>query len=195
MRKLIVSTFLSLDGVMQAPGLPDEDTSGGFDQGGWQIDYFDEVFGETLMQGFAATDALLLGRKTYDIFAAFWPVQPDDDPIAPTMNGFDKFVVTRTLDEAEWVNSEVIKGDVVAEIKKLKERPGKDIRVIGSGDLSQTLIENDLVDEYQLVVHPLVLGSGKRLFRDGTASTKLRLVDSKPTTKGVLILTYVPDHS
>jgi dihydrofolate reductase len=195
MRKLVVSTFLTLDGVMQAPGGSDEDTEGGFEHGGWQLVYFDEIFGKTIMDGFAATDALLLGRKTYDIFAAFWPNQPDDDPIAPTMNAFDKYVVTRTLDEAEWVNSKVIKGDVVAEIKKLKEQAGKDIRVIGSGDLAQTLMANDLVDEYQLVIHPLVFGTGKRLFRDGTKPTKLRLVDRTTTTKGVAILTYVPDRS
>ena len=194
MRKLIVSTFLTLDGVMQAPGKTDEDTEGGFTEGGWQLAYFDDVFGQTVMQQFGSTDAFLLGRKTYEIFAAYWPHQPDDDPIAPTMNAFDKFVVTRTLDEAEWVNSHIVKGDVPTEIKKIKESTGKDIRVIGSGQLVQTLMENDLVDQYDVMIHPLVIGNGKRLFREGTPATKLRLVDNNVSTTGVLILSYVPDR-
>lgn len=192
MRRLIVGEFLTLDGVMQAPGGADEDTEGGFDHGGWQMAYFDEIFGQTVMEGLAAADALLLGRKTYEIFAAFWPNQPEGDPIAPTMNAFDKFVVSSTLESAEWVNSTVIRNDVVGEIKKLKERPGKDIRVIGSGELTQTLIEQDLVDEYSLMIHPIVLGKGKRFFREGTPPTRLKLVDSTTTSAGVLILTYVP---
>ena len=194
MRKLIVSTFLTLDGVMQAPGKADEDTEGSFTQGGWQLGYFDDVFGQTVMQEFASTDALLLGRKTYDIFAAHWPHQPEGDPIAPMMNAFDKYVVTTTLDQADWVNSHIVKGDVPAEIKEIKESTGKDIRVIGSGELVQTLMENDLVDQYDLMIHPLVIGSGKRLFREGTPSTKLRLVDNNVSTTGVVILTYVPDR-
>jgi dihydrofolate reductase len=193
MRKLIVSEFLTLDGVMQAPGLPDEDPEGGFSRGGWQTSYFDEVFGKTLMEGFASTDALLLGRKTYEIFARHWPNQPDSDPIAPTMNGFDKFVVSTTLDSVDWVNSQLIKDDVVAEVRKIKEQPGKDIRVIGSGQLVQTLIENDLVDQFDLMIHPLALGEGKRLFRGSTASTKLKLVNNNVSTTGVIILTYVPE--
>ena len=195
MRKLILGEFLTLDGVMQAPGQSDEDTEGDFTHGGWQMSYFDEIFGQTIMEAFAATDALLLGRKTYEIFAAHWPNQPEDDPIAPTMNAFDKYVVSNTLEQATWVNSTIIRGDVPGEIERLKEQQGKNIQVIGSGELAQTLIEHDLIDEYSLMIHPLILGTGKRLFREGTPSRRLRLVDSKPTSTGVLILTYVPEPS
>jgi dihydrofolate reductase len=193
MSKVVVSTFLSLDGVMQAPGGPDEDRSGGFEHGGWQMPYFDEVGGQAVAQGFATTDGLLLGRKTYEIFAAYWPNQPTDDPFAAAMNGMQKYVASRTLQEPlQWSNSTLLKGNVGEEGNKLREQPGKDLQVIGSGEFAQTLIDNDLVDEYRLMVHPIVLGTGKRLFRDGSKKTALRLVDSTTTTTGVLILTYQP---
>jgi dihydrofolate reductase len=193
MPRIVVSEFLTLDGVMQAPGDPNEDRSGGFDQGGWQLAYFDDIFGSTMMEAFGATGGMLLGRVTYQNFVAFWPNQPADDPLAATMNGLQKYVVSTTLtDPLAWANSTLIKGDVPGEITKLRAEPGKEIQVIGSGELVQTLIEHDLVDSYRLMVHPLVLGSGKRLFRDGTAPRKLRLLDSKPTTTGVLLLSYVP---
>jgi dihydrofolate reductase len=193
MRKVIVSTFLTLDGVMQAPGGPDEDRSGGFEHGGWQMPYFDDVAGSAISEGMAASGAFLLGRKTYEIFAAYWPSAPDDDPIAAVMNGIQKYVVSTTLEEPlEWNNSTLIKGDIAAEVTKLKQQPGKDLQVIGSGDLAQTLMQHDLVDEYQLMVNPIVLGSGNRLFREGSATSPLRLVDSKTTSTGVLILTYQP---
>ena len=193
MRKIVVSEFLTLDGVMQSPGDPNEDRSGGFDQGGWQLDYFDDIFGEAVMGGMSKAGAFLLGRKTYDIFAAWWPKQPADDPLAPTMNAMRKYVVSTSLSEPlAWENSTLIQGDVPAEIAKLKEEDGKDIQVIGSGELVQTLIQHDLIDEYSLIIHPLILGKGKRLFRDGTAQARLRLAASKTTTKGVLILTYEP---
>jgi dihydrofolate reductase len=193
MRKVIVSTFLTLDGVMQAPGGPDEDRSGGFEHGGWQMPYFDDVAGSAISEGMAASGAFLLGRKTYEIFAAYWPSAPDDDPIAAVMNSIQKYVVSTTLEEPlEWNNSTLIKGDIAAEVTKLKQQPGKDLQVIGSGDLAQTLMQHDLVDEYQLMVNPIVLGSGKRLFREGSATSPLRLVDSKTTSTGVLILTYQP---
>jgi dihydrofolate reductase len=196
MARIIVSEFLTLDGVMQAPGGSDEDRSGGFDHGGWQQAYFDDIFGKIVSDGFAATGGLLLGRLTYDIFAGYWPKQPADDPFAGTMNGLQKYVVSTTLAEPlAWQNSRLIKSDVPGEVAKLRAAPGKEIQVIGSGGLVQTLIQHDLVDSYRLMVHPLVLGTGKRLFRDGTALTKLRLVDSKPTTSGVLILTYEPEKS
>jgi dihydrofolate reductase len=196
MRKIVVSEFVTLDGVMQAPGDPDEDRSGGFDKGGWQLAYFDDVFGTTMMEAFAATGGMLLGRLTYSNFAAHWPNQPADDPLAGTMNALEKYVVSSTLTEPlAWQNSTLIKGDIAAAVARLKAGSGKDIQVIGSGALVQPLIEHDLVDSYRLMVHPLVLGKGKRLFRDGTALTRLRLVDSKPTTTGVLILTYEPDRS
>ena len=196
MRRIVVSEFLTLDGVMQAPGDPNEDRSGGFDKGGWQLAYFDDIFGSVMMDAFAATGGMLLGRLTYENFAAHWPKQPADDPLAATMNGMEKYVVSTTLSEPlAWQNSTLIKGNVAGEVAKLKERSGKEIQVIGSGELVQDLIRHDLVDAYRLMIHPLVLGTGKRLFRDGTAPTKLRLVDTKPTTTGVLILTYEPEKS
>jgi dihydrofolate reductase len=192
-RKIIVSEFLTLDGVMQAPGDPNEDRSGGFDRGGWQLPYFDDMFGSEMMAGFAETGGFLLGRHTYDIFANYWPSQPADDPLAGTMNGMRKWVVSTTLSEPlPWENSALISGDIAGEIGKLKTGDGKDIRVIGSGELVQTLIKHRLVDQFDLTLHPLLIGKGKRLFREGLDVTKLRLVSSKPTTKGVLILTYEP---
>jgi dihydrofolate reductase len=196
MPRIVVSEFLTLDGVMQAPGDPNEDRSGGFDQGGWQLAYFDDIFGSTMMEAFAATGGMLLGRRTYENFAAHWPKQPADDPLAGTMNGLQKHVVSTTLTEPlAWQNSTLIKTDVAGRVAKLKEGSGKEIQVIGSGELVQTLIQHDLVDAYRLMVHPLVLGSGKRLFREGTSMTRLRLVDTKPTSTGVLILTYEPERS
>jgi dihydrofolate reductase len=193
MPRIVVSEFLTLDGVMQAPGDPNEDRSGGFEHGGWQLAYFDDIFSSALMEAFAAAGGLLLGRRTYEIFAAHWPKQPADDPFAGTMNGLQKYVVSTTLaDPLAWENSTLIKSDVPGEIAKLKKESGKEIQVIGSGELVQTLIRHDLVDSYRLMVHPLVLGTGKRLFRDATPLTRFRLVDSKPTTTGVLILTYEP---
>jgi dihydrofolate reductase len=193
MRRIVVSEFLTLDGVMQAPGDPNEDRTGGFEHGGWQLAYFDDIFGSTMMEAFAATGGLLLGRRTYETFAAHWPRQPADDPLAGTMNGLDKYVVSTTLTEPlAWQNSTLIKSNVVREVARLKHGSGKEIQVIGSGELVQTLMRDDLVDAYRLMIHPLVLGTGKRLFRDGVSMTRLRLVDSKPTTTGVLILTYEP---
>ncbi len=193
MPKLIVNEFLTLDGVMQAPGAKDEDRSGGFERGGWQLDYFDDVFGSTLMEGLAAAGGFLLGRRTYEIFAAHWPKQPASDPLAGTFNGLPKYVVSTTLGEPlAWENSTLIRGDVPAELAKLKNQPGKELQVIGSGELVQTLIGHGLVDEYRLMIHPIVLGSGRRLFRETDAPTKLRLTDVKPTTTGVLIATYEP---
>ena len=196
MPRIVVSEFLTLDGVMQAPGDPNEDRSGGFDHGGWQLAYFDDIFGSTLMEAFAATGGMLLGRRTYETFAAHWPKQPADDPLAGTMNGLQKYVVSTTLAEPlAWQNSTLIKADVAGRVAQLKEGSGKEIQVIGSGELVQTLIQHDLVDAYRLMLHPLVLGSGKRLFREGTSMTRLRLVDTKPTSTGVLIVTYEPERS
>jgi dihydrofolate reductase len=193
MPKLIVSEFLTLDGVMQAPGDPNEDRSGGFDQGGWQLGYFDDALGSAVMDMLAFTGGFLLGRRTYEIFAAHWPNQPADDPLAGTFNDLPKYVVSTTLREPlAWKNSTLVRGDVAAEIARLKEQPGEAIQVIGSGELVQTLIRHDLVDEYRLMIHPLVVGTGSRLFRDQLPPVRLRLVDSKPTTTGVLILTYAP---
>ena len=193
MPKLVVSEFLTLDGVMQGPGDPNEDRSGGFEQGGWQLPFFDDLFGRTIIDGFANSSGLLLGRRTYEIFAAYWPNQSADDPLAGTMNRLPKYVVSTTLREPLlWQNSTLINASVEHEIAKLKDQPGKEIQVIGSGELVQTLARHDLVDEYRLMIHPIVLGHGKRLFREGGTPVHLRLVDTKPTTTGVLLLTYVP---
>jgi dihydrofolate reductase len=193
--RVIVSEFLTLDGVMQAPGGPDEDRSGGFEYGGWIMPLFDEAMGRAVSEGMAATGGLLLGRRTYEIFAAYWPTAaaPEDEPLADTMNKLPKYVVSTTLDEPlEWNNSTLIKGDVAEKIAKLKGEPGKDLQVIGSGDLVQTLMNHDLVDEYLLMIAPVVLGSGKRLFRDGNPRTPLRMVDGSTSSTGVLIATYQP---
>jgi dihydrofolate reductase len=193
MRKVIVSEFLTLDGVMQAPGGPDEDREGDFEHGGWQMPYFDDVAASVISEIFAATGGVLLGRVTYELFAAVWPSVPDDDPLAATMNSLPKYVASTTLEEPlGWNNSRLIKGDVAEGVTKLKQESGKDLQVIGSGGLVQTLMQHDLVDEYRLMINPVVLGSGKRLFRDGSATTSLRLVDSTTSSTGVLIVTYQP---
>jgi dihydrofolate reductase len=190
MRMLRVIEFLSLDGVMQAPGAPEEDTEGGFQRGGWQRPYFDDVLGATAAESMAATDTYLFGRKTYEVMAAHWPTAPADDPYARHLNSTPKYVASRTLQGVEWENSTLIKGDVAEEVAKLKAQPGKNIAVLGSGDLIQTLITHDLVDEYFLAVFPIVLGSGKRLFREADEARRLSLVDSKATSTGGVILTY-----
>lgn len=193
MRKVIVNEFLSLDGVMQAPGDPDEDRSGGFAHGGWQMPYFDDVFAGIAFEAMKETGGYLFGRRTYEIMAAYWPSQPDDAPFAASLNGLPKYVASTTLSEPlEWQNSTLLHGDVAKAIAELKEQPGKNLVVLGSGELVQTLMENDLVDEYGLMINPIVLGSGKRLFRDGSAKRPFRLVDSKTSSTGVLIATYVP---
>lgn len=163
MWQLIVSEFMTVDGVMQAPGGTDEDSEGGFEHGGWQMAYFDEIFSRAVMDGFAETDALLLGGRRSTSLPPSGRINPMTILIAPTMNALDKYVVSTTLEKAEWVKSTVIKADVAGEIQRLKQGPGKDIRVIGSGGLTQTLIDEDLVDRYDLMIHPITLGRGKRL--------------------------------
>lgn len=192
MRKLIVIEFLSLDGVMQAPGAADEDTSGGFEHGGWALPYFDDVLGAAAAEGMAATDAYLFGRRTYDIMARHWPTAPSDDSFAAHLNSTPKYVASRTLQRLEWENSTLIEGDLPTAVAELKRQAGGDIAVLGSGDLIQTLIEHDLIDEYSLTVHPIVLGTGKRLFPDPGQVRRLRLADSTITSTGSLLLTYRP---
>jgi dihydrofolate reductase len=192
MRKLAVIEFLSVDGVMQAPGHPDEDREGGFEHGGWQQPYSDEVLGAAAAQGMAATDTYLFGRKTYEKMAAYWPTAPTDDPMAAHLNAAPKYVASRTLKTLDWQNSTVIDGDVVTAVTELKQKPGGTIAVLGSGELVQTLLEHDLVDEFRLFIQPLVIGSGKRLFRGSEQVTRLRLIDSQTTSVGGLILAYEP---
>jgi dihydrofolate reductase len=191
-RKLVVIEFLSVDGVMQGLGSPDEDTEGGFAHGGWGTQFGDEVLGADAAQGLATTDAYLFGRKTYEKMAAFWPNVPGDDPFAAHLNATPKYVASRTLRSLEWRSSALIEGDVATAVTELKQKPGNNIAVLGSGHLVQTLIKNDLVDEYRLFVHPILLGGGKRLFRDDPRARRLRLVESKATPTGSLILTYQP---
>jgi dihydrofolate reductase len=192
MRKLSVVEFLSLDGVIQAPGAPDEDAEGGFQNGGWAMQFMDQTNLESATKGMAETDAYLFGRKTYEIMAAYWPNAPADDPFGSHLNPTRKYVASRTLKDAGWNNSTIIQGDVVEEVTKLKEQPGKNITVLGSGDLVQTLMKNELVDEYVLTVYPIVVGRGKRLFRGDQELRTLKLVESTPTTTGGIILIYHP---
>ena len=194
MRKLVVAEGLTLDGVMQAPGHPDEDRSGGFDHGGWQMPYFDEVAGEAVGKSMAETGAFLFGRRTYEIMAAHWPNVPEGDMFADVLNGMPKYVASTTLQEPlAWANSKLLGEDVPTAIKALKEENGGNIVVLGSGHLVQTLIEHDLIDEYALMIHPLVLGTGKRLFEDGLDKVSLRLLGSMMTTTGVVYVRYAPE--
>jgi dihydrofolate reductase len=195
MRKLVVIDFLSLDGVMQAPGQPEEDTEGGFKHGGWAVQYHDEGLAKSVADSMAATDAYLFGRKTYENFAAYWPTAPREIPFTDHLNNTAKYVVSKTLKKPAWNNTSVLDGDVVEEVRKLKEQPGKRIAVLGSGELVQTLIKHDLVDEYFLTVYPILLGDGKRLFRNTDQLQKLELVDSSTTSTGGVVLTYRPARS
>jgi dihydrofolate reductase len=193
MMRLTLHTFLTLDGVMQAPGAPDEDRDGGFEHGGWSFPYGDQDFGEAVVGWFSRAGAFLLGRKTYEIFSGYWPKVTDpDDPVASKLNALPKYVASTTLGSAGWHNSSVLGGDLAAEVAGLKERPGDELQVHGSGELAQTLIDHDLVDEYRLLYYPVHLGSGKKLFRDGTKPGALRLIHSSTTSTGVIIATYEP---
>ena len=194
MAKLVVVEQLSLDGVMQAPGGPDEDPSGGFEHGGWAMPYFDEVAGEEVGKSMSETAAFLFGRKTYEIMAAYWPNQPEGNMFADVLNGLPKYVASTTLDEPlAWSGSNLLKGDVAKAVAALKEELDGNIVVLGSGQLARTLMEHDLVDEYGLTIHPLVLGPGKRLFDEEGGMRSLILVDSKTTTTGVILATYRPE--
>lgn len=192
--RLTLHTFLTLDGVMQAPGGPGEDPDGGFAHGGWSFPYGDENFGATMAGWFGHASAFLLGRKTYQIFAGYWPKVTDPaDPVASKLNALPKYVPSATLTSADWPNSTLIGGDVATEVAKLKEAPGDELQVHGSGQLAQTLIEHDLVDEYRLLYFPVHLGGGKKLFRDGAKGAALRLIQSSVTSTGVIIACYQPD--
>ena len=189
---LTLTTFLSLDGVMQGPGGPNEDPSAGFTQGGWMVPYADEAMERFVTDWFAAADAFLLGRITYEIMAAYWPQVTDEDEVAGKLNGLPKYVVSKTLDKVTWNNSTQIKGDPVEEVIKLKSQAGRELQVHGSGKLAQALIQHDLIDEYRLWLHPVVLGSGKRLFPEGRPPVALKLIETKTTGTGVVIHVYQP---
>lgn len=195
MRKIVVFTNLTLDGVMQAPGQPDEDLRGGFQHGGWAAPYaaMSSVSGESAPgEALTNTGPILLGRRTYENFYAYWPNQTDN-PYTEVLNNAQKYVASTTLEEPlPWINSTLLKGDVAKAVEGLKAQPGKDFLVMGSGELVRTLMQHNLVDLYILLIHPLVLGSGRRLFPDGGAYAALRLVDTQTTPTGVVIVTYQP---
>jgi dihydrofolate reductase len=188
MRKLVVNTFLTLDGVMQAPGGPEEDPSGGFTHGGWSVNYWDEQMGQAMGEFMGKPFDLLLGRKTYEIFAAHWP--HSEEPGADVLNNARKYVASRTLDSVDWQNSTLLEGDVAEAVAKLKQENGPEIQVHGSGDLIQTLLRHDLVDRFGVWIFPVVLGTGKRLFADGTIPRGFRAVDSWTSTTGVINAAY-----
>jgi dihydrofolate reductase len=193
MSNVTVFNHLTLDGVMQAPGRPDEDLRGGFEHGGWASSRMDAVLGGVAAEGMASGAALLLGRRTYEDFAGFWPKQ-GDNPFTEALNRAQKYVASTTLqDPLPWSNSTLLKGDAAEAVARLKEETGsEDMAVLGSGELIQSLMRRNLVDRYLLMIHPLVLGSGRRLFTDGGSFAALRLVDTRTSTTGVVIATYQP---
>ncbi|MFI5066963.1 MAG: dihydrofolate reductase family protein [Streptosporangiales bacterium] len=191
--RLTLQTFLSLDGVMQGPGGPDEDRDGGFTLGGWSFPYGDEDSGAAVAGWFAQASAFLLGRRTYEIFSGYWPRVTDPaHPIASKLNALPKYVASATLASAQWHNSSVLGGDIAAEVARLKEQPGNELQVHGSGELAQTLIDHDLIDEYRLFFVPVHLGPGKKLFRDGARPAALRLAQATTTRSGVIVASYEP---
>jgi dihydrofolate reductase len=194
MRKVIVTEWMSLDGVVQAPGAADEDPSGGFAHGGWHLPYFEDLSQTWVVENLTAAGGLLFGRRTYEGFAAHWPNAGEEEQVvAQPLNTKPKYVASRTLTEPlGWQNSTVLKGDVVEAVAALKQEDGGDLLVIGSTQLVQTLITHDLVDEFRVMIDPLVVGGGKRLFGDDGVLRPLRLVDSKVTTTGAIVATYAP---
>jgi dihydrofolate reductase len=191
--RLTLTMFVTLDGVMQGPGGPDEDPSGGFELGGWVVPYMDDDMVQTMAGWFDEADAFLLGRRTYEIFAASWPLVTDpDDPIASRLNSLPKYVASRTLEAVSWEHSTLLRGDLSTEVAELKQSPGRELQVHGSGGLAQTLIRHDLIDEYRLLTYPVVLGKGRRLFADGAKPAALNVIDHKSTGTGVSIDVYTP---
>jgi len=193
--RLVAFESLTLDGVMQAPGRPDEDRRGGFEHGGWAIPYADSVMGSLAGESMAKSGALLLGRRTYEDFFSVWPKRTDN-PYTEVLNNSQKYVASTTLKEPlPWMNSILLNGNAGDAVARLKEQPGKDLVVLGSGELARSLMRRNLIDEYCLLIHPLILGSGRRLFSDSSRPIALQLVDTKPTTSGVVFATYRPAAS
>ena len=190
MRKVVAAAFVSLDGVMQAPGGPQEDPTGGFTHGGWTVNYWDEPMGRFMDGTFSSPFDLLLGRKTYEIFAAHWPFRGPDDPIAASFNAVTKYVATSSAESLTWANSVALRGDVAAEIARMKQQDGPILLTQGSSVLLQTLLAHDLIDEFSLLVFPLVLGPGKRLFGEGTKPGALKLTSTAVSTTGVIMSRY-----
>lgn len=191
MRRISVSNNVTIDGVMQAPARPDEDPRGGFEHGGWATPYFDSVMAEEAGKGMAQGGAMLFGRRTYEDFASVWPDMPADNMFAKVLNSAEKYVVSRTLEEPlAWEGSTLLGGDAPGAVAELKASDGPDLVILGSGELIRSLMPHDLIDEFRLLIHPLVLGSGRRLFEGERTFEKFELVDSKPTTTGVIIATY-----
>jgi len=193
MRKIVAFMSLTLDGVMQAPGRPDEDRRGGFEHGGWALPYADPEMGKAAGESMATTGGLLFGRRTYEDFYSVWPKRTDDNPFTEVLNNTQKFVASKTLrPPLPWINSMLLEGDATEAVARLKGQPGKDIVVLGSGELLKSLMRCNLIDVYVLQFHPLILGSGRRLFNDGDSRAALDLVDFKTTSTGVVIATYRP---
>jgi dihydrofolate reductase len=197
--RLTLTQFVTLDGVYQAPGGPTEDTSGGFRHGGWLVPFFDEALGRYMNRVFDEVDAFVLGRRTYEIFAASWPTATDSgDPIASRLNTLPKYVASRSLARADWHNSTVLAGDVVAGVAELKAQPGRELQIHGSGSLAQTLFDAGVIDAVRLIVFPVVLGSGKRLLAEGRTPSSFRLTGTESTPRGVtmhaLELTGPPEY-
>jgi dihydrofolate reductase len=194
MRKVIANEFMSLDGVVQAPGGADEDTSGGFEHGGWHMRYFDELSQKWVLESIVEAGGFLLGRRTYEIFAAYWPKAPEEEQvIAQPLNTKPKYVASTTLTEPiEWQNSTVLQGDIAEAVAALKQEDGADVHVIGSAELVRTLIEQGLVDEFRLMIDPVMLGGGKRIFRDDGSLRPLHLVQGEVTSTGAILATYAP---
>jgi dihydrofolate reductase len=194
MRRVVVNEWMSLDGVVQAPGAADEDTTGGFQHGGWHLRYFDDLSREWVVEGYAKAGGFLFGRRTYESLAGYWPnASGEEQVIARPLNTLPKYVASRTLTEPlTWQNSTLLQGDVAEAVVALKQQGGDDLHVIGSTTLVRTLIEHDLVDEFRVMIDPVLLGGGKRIFRDDGALRPLRLLDSKVTTTGAILATYAP---
>jgi dihydrofolate reductase len=191
--KLTVTTFVSVDGVYQGPGGPEEDRRDGFDRGGWLVPHFDEATGQFIDEVFREVDAFLLGRYTYEIFAASWPnVTDPNDKVAKSLNTLPKYVASSTLTDPQWTNTTVLDGDLVSAVRELKERDGRQLQVHGSGRLVQFLLANDLVDRLNLLVFPVIVGAGRRLFPDSGIATGLALEESRTTPSGVAISVYRP---